>query len=430
MTITKTINNMLRHIKYEAALEEQNTLLRRQLDTIHTRKKQDDEDTLRNSARRYLWPIEQMKTFVSQTYEFRHNIVTDVNEYRRVADGKTAPYVVINDRELNTIALDIQMAGIFCLDRYVKQFIDSKFATEYHPVTEYLDTVRGTWDGTDRTADLLRRITTSDYCLRMGRIWLRAVVAQWLGIDSEHANSVMLLLVSLQQGMQKSTFLRCLLPPQLTDYYTDDFSLSAKGNAQRKMVEYAIINCDEFDKEKPAKMPLMKTLMQTMKPSFIGAYKKNFNRLPRIASFTGTSNTRELLHDHSGSRRFLILEPDGPIDITGINHDQLYAQLIYEVEHGEQYHFDSGMETEMQCHNRAYYVKSPIENLFGKFFRAAADGEDCRQMTAAEILTSLDRHNHHIMRDTTKIQMGRILHAMNIPVVHSEYSNTYRVVEL
>jgi predicted P-loop ATPase len=144
---------------------------RRQLDTIHTRKKQDDEDTLRNSARRYLWPIEQMKTFVSQTYEFRHNIVTDVNEYRRVADGKTAPYVVINDRELNTIALDIQMAGIFCLDRYVKQFIDSKFATEYHPVTEYLDTVRGTWDGTDRTADLLRRITTSDYCLRMGRIW-------------------------------------------------------------------------------------------------------------------------------------------------------------------------------------------------------------------------------------------------------------------
>jgi hypothetical protein len=26
--------------------------------------------------------------------------------------------------------------------------------------------------------------------------------------------------------------------------------------------------------------------------------------------------------------------------------------------------------------------------------------------------------------------MGRILHAMNIPVVHSEYSNTYRVVEL
>jgi predicted P-loop ATPase len=236
--------------------------------------------------------------------------------------------------------------------------------------------------------------------------------------------------VSLQQGMQKSTFLRCLLPPQLTDYYTDDFSLSAKGNAQRKMVEYAIINCDEFDKEKPAKMPLMKTLMQTMKPSFIGAYKKNFNRLPRIASFTGTSNTRELLHDHSGSRRFLILEPDGHINVADIDHDQLYAQLVYEVEHGLQHYFDSAMEAEMQRHNAAYYVKSPAERLFAKFFRAAVKGEVCPPMTAANILAVLDRHDHRVMRDISKHQMGKILHALGIRSVHTEYGNAYRVVEI
>jgi predicted P-loop ATPase len=73
-------------------------------------------------------------------------------------------------------------------------------------------------------------------------------------------------------------------------------------------------------------MPLMKTLMQTMKPSFIGAYKKNFNRLPRSASFTGTSNQRELLTDRSGSRRFLILEPDGMINIESIEHDAIYQR--------------------------------------------------------------------------------------------------------
>lgn len=61
------------------------------------------------------------------------------------------------------------------------------------------------------------------------------------------------------------------LPPELTDYYTDDFSLNLKGNAQRKMVEFAVINMDEFDKENPKKMPMLKTLMQTMKPSFIGS---------------------------------------------------------------------------------------------------------------------------------------------------------------
>lgn len=52
----------------------------------------------------------------------------------------------------------------------------------------------------------------------------------------------MLLLVSERQGMQKGTFLQQLLPRELHDYYTDDFSLSSKGNAQRKIVEFAIIN--------------------------------------------------------------------------------------------------------------------------------------------------------------------------------------------
>lgn len=106
------------------------------------------------------------------------------------------------------------------------------------------------------------------------------MVAQMAGYDEKHANSVMLILVSTTQGLHKSTFLRSLLSNELRDYYTDDFSLNQKGNAQRKIVEFAIINDDELDKENPKKMPLMKTMRQTMRPSFIGAYKKNFNRLP------------------------------------------------------------------------------------------------------------------------------------------------------
>ena len=75
-------------------------------------------------------------------------------------------------------------------------------------------------------------------------------------------------------------------------------------------------------------MPMMKTLMQTMKPSFIGAYKKNFNRLPRAASFTGTSNSRELLTDRTGSRRFLNLEPDSITESEGHrkHHHQHFQQ--------------------------------------------------------------------------------------------------------
>ena len=51
--------------------------------------------------------------------------------------------------------------------------------------------------------------------------------------------------------------------------------------------------------------------------------------------------SRELLTDRTGSRRFLILEPDSMIDVEGIEHDQIYAQLLQEIEQGEPYYLSS-----------------------------------------------------------------------------------------
>lgn len=428
--IIRLAYKMLHRTKFVAALEDQNVLLRDKLNIVETQKEDDEESKYIRRSKSYLRPVNDMDTFVNEHYEVRHNVVTDVYEYRSKADGKEAPFKVVDENELNSVAIEVQHAGIFTLDRFVKRLFKSNFAYKYHPVTTYLNSVRGIWDGKDRTASLLQRINMSDYALNMGRIWLRAIVAQYLGIDKSHANSVMLMLVSTAQGKNKSTFLRKLLPPALQDYYTDDFSLNMKGNAQRKMVEFAIINVDEFDKEDPKKMPALKTLMQTMKPSFIGAYKKNFNRLPRIASFTGTSNKRELLTDRTGSRRFLILEPDGNINTEGIEYDQLYAQLIYEVEHGKQYYFGAKEEKVMQEHNKTYYVHAPIENLFSNFFRKAKDGEKGMRMTAETILKHLSKHDTKITRGISPSQLGRHLRILQIPVHHSAMQNEYCVIPL
>lgn len=376
----------------------------------------------------FLMPVREMKQFVSDAFEVRHNVITDVYEFRR--KGGDEPWRPLDERGFNTIACGIEEANIFCLDSRIKHWLRSDFAQDYHPVRQWLDSVRGRWDGVDRTDDLFSRISPYRYCREMGRIWLRAVVSQWLGHDTEHANAVMLLLVSPQQGLHKSTFVRELLPPALRDYYTDDFSLSAKGNAQRKLVEFAIVNIDEFDKENPKKMPELKTLMQTMKPSFIGSYKKNFNRLPRIASFVGTSNSRQLLHDHTGSRRFLILEPKGMIRTGDIDYEQLYAQMIHEVESGLPTYFTKAQEREMQRRNQRYMVKDELETLFSTFFRAARDSKEGQLITADELLTKLAAHDRHVVRHLSPTSLGRSLVNMGLTPRHTRRGSVYRLVEL
>ena len=389
-----------------------------------------------------LMPVREMKQFVADTFEVRHNVITDVYEFRRrpsvdslgagdkVQGAVDNAWRPLDERGFNTIACSIEDANIFCLDSRTKHWLRSSFAQDYHPVRQWLDTVRGKWDGVDRTADLFSRISPYRYCREMGRIWLRAVVSQWMGYDAEHANAVMLLLVSPQQGLHKSTFVRELLPPELRDYYTDDFSLSAKGNAQRKLVEFAIVNIDEFDKENPKKMPELKTLMQTMKPSFIGAYKKNFNRLPRIASFVGTSNSRQLLYDHTGSRRFLILEPKEMIRTGDIDYVQLYAQMIHEVEAGLPTFFTKAQEREMQRRNQRYMVKDEVETLFSTFFRIPRNNKEGQLITAEEVLNKLSSKDHYVVRHQSPTSIGHRLVDMGLTPRHTRRGNAYRLIAL
>lgn len=88
-----------------------------------------------------------------------------------------------------------------------------------------------------------------------------AVVAQWTGKEQVHANCVVPILVSSEQGHLKSTFCKGLLPPCLHRYYTEKFSLTSQGDAERKLAEMALINLDEFDRYSLVQMPQLKNLM-------------------------------------------------------------------------------------------------------------------------------------------------------------------------
>ena len=387
------------------------------------------KDRYEERQQQMLRPIHDMAAFVIENFEFRHNIVRDLYEYRR--KGSDNPWKLIDKRQLNSINCRIQDEGeIFVLSSYVKQRIESELAVDYHPVRAYLNKVRGQWDGkTDYIADFARRISSSDYCQRMVRIWLRAVVTQWLGADKQHANAVMLLLISPQQGLGKSTLFTSMLPPEIADYYTDDFKINAKGNAYRKMVEFAIVSLDEFEKIGRKQMPELKSMMQTLKPSFIGAYKKNFNQLPRIASFVGTTNERHVLTDHTGSRRFLILEPDGIINVESINHDQLYAQVLHEIEDEKLPHwFSKDDEAEMEKHNKDYYVLTDVERLFLRYFSIPEREGEGAFMSGPEIMQELEKHSQKTMAGVTANAFGRSMTRLGVRRVGHHDTDGYWVL--
>lgn len=370
----------------------------------------------------------QMEAYLENHYEFRFNRLTEETEYR-MRKEKRGSFRVIGQRELNSFCIAARKEGIDCWDRDVSRFIFSGNIAEYHPFHLFMDELPE-WDGMDRVEALARRVSGKALWIKGFHRWMLGMTAQWLDMDSLHANSVSPILVSRKQGKQKSTFCKMLLPEELQRYYTDSFDLTAQSAAERKLTDYALINMDEFDKFPPRKMALLKNLMQIVRPNIRKAHQKNFASLPRIASFIATSNQKELLTDPTGSRRFLCVELDDKIDCSPIDHAQLYAQLKVELLAGNRYWFTPEEEAEIMEENAAFYKHPVEEDVFRSCFRAAAYGEKALLLSAAEIFQRLKKHNPSAMRSVSAANFGKFLSSLGIERKHTEHGNYYVVVEI
>ena len=377
--------------------------------------------------------MRRLLNFLQLHYAFRYNRLTDraecavLNTENPDQDTHHLTYRPVDDRLLHTISLAAMEEGVDCWDVDIKRYIDSEHAPAYHPFTDYFEHLPR-WDGKDRVRELAKRVSDNDLWVRSFHRWMLGVTAQWMNNNGQgqRANSVAPLLVSTVQGMGKSTFCRMLLPKELRQYFTESFDLTNITSAENKLASYGLINLDEFDRLPVTRMPLLKNLMQMESLHIRRAYKRSTEPLPRIASFIGTANRKDLLVDSSGSRRFICIEVEKQIDCTTpIDHAQLYAQLKEELKNGERCWFNKQEEAEIQQHNRAFYRTVPAEEVLESCFRFADPNEQgARLMSAADIYATLKQKNRAAMAGYSCMAFSRLLAQMGRRV-HTRYGNGY-----
>ncbi len=378
--------------------------------------------------------MQRLSRYLKLHYAFRYNLLTERTECARLNTEKAdeshlLTYTPVDSRILNGIALSAIENGVECWDRDIKRYVESDHVQAYHPFELYFKNLPE-WDGKDRVKELARRVSDKDVWVRAFHRWMLAVTAQWTGSGNRgrRANSVAPLLVSPTQGLGKSTFCRMLLPQELRDYFTESFDLTNTSSAENKLASYGLINLDEFDRLPASRMPQLKNLMQMEDLRVRRAYRRSAESLPRIASFIGTSNRRDLLTDLSGSRRFICVEVEHAIDCTtSIDHAQLYAQLLHELNSGERCWFSKAEEAEIQAANRPFYRITPAEELISSCFAFAEAGEQgARLMSAADIYAILKRKNPAALKDCSCTSFSRLLAQLGRRV-HTRYGNGYWV---
>ena len=367
--------------------------------------------------------LNDLQIFLSENFDFRYNVLTDMPECKPKNENT---YRMIDKRMMNTLSFEAMMDGVDCKDVDVKRFLFSERIPTYHPLKDYMVHLPE-WDGTDRVTMLAARVSGKAMWLNGFHRWMLGMVAQWMGYTSRCANALAPILISTEQGMCKSTFCSMLLPEELRPYYTDKFAITSSSGCEQKISTFGLINMDEFNQYNERMMTMLKNLMQMKKVNYRKCFKAYYSDLPRIASFIGTSNEKSLLTDETGSRRFLCIEVEKPIDCSPIDYSQLYAQLKFELESGKRYWLTKEEELEIQEHNQDFYKQSTEEEVFFKVFRLPNEGEPFVKMTASSIFDMLQKRYPALMRGANVRQFGKVLCHIGAKKTRTNQGSIYEV---
>ena len=359
--------------------------------------------------------------YLERKYEMRYNTALGCTEIRKA--NSSEPFAPADDRVRNTLAIKARLDGIDVWDKDIRRYTESKFVKTFNPVDAFLKRLKGQWDGKDHIGALAGCVPNDN--ARWGdwfHTWFLAMVAQWMGLDATHGNSVALLLIS-RQGYKKSTFCKRLLPKELQWGYNDNLVISEKQNTLRAMSQSLLINIDEFNAlSAKTQEGFLKNIMQLANIKLRQPYRQQQVTLPRVASFIATANVSDVFSDPSGCRRFIAVTLTSPIRLPEhIDYEQLYAQAVAELESGMRYWFNA-VDTQVIMENNVQYQQhTPVEALFLDSFTIPKDLAKGAYMTASSIFNLLRQRYGSQLSLTSLSHFGRML--ANIPNLHSKHSS-------
>ena len=376
-----------------------------------------------------------LKLFLQEEYAFRRNLLSGKIEFCERKDAESINYRTLVREDMNSIVLAAEeaMPEVKGLRQRVEMFIFSRMTPDYDPIREWLQALPE-WNQKNHVDALLDRLpglrAEQRYWLH---VWLRSMVAHWLGADELHANELVPTIIG-PQGCGKSTFCRLLLPEHLREYFLDHVNLANKFDKEMALTNNLLVNVDELDQVRRSQQAELKQLLSKSRVNGRPIYGRAQDDRRRYASFVATTNNLHPLHDPTGSRRFLCIEiPYGKLidNQSPIDYEQLYAQLLCEFRGGERYWLTEDETRSLQRANAPYQSTLDMERMVDTCFRHPADDEPCRPLEMSDIVDIVARQ-YPFVRPTqsTKVQLGIALSARGYEHTRDNQARHYYVVPI
>lgn len=357
---------------------------------------------LAKSAKKGNNVLVQIEMYLRSKYCFRYNLVSNKVEFRRIVDRD---FQDMRDYDYNSLLRELKLSDLSCSISSLRQILASDFVMPYDPYQAFVKNLPD-WDGQDHIGELAAtvRTTNPDFWAICLRKWLVAMVVSW--IKPNIVNHTALILCG-PQGCGKTTWLKALIPDVLSNYiFTGKVNVRDK-DSQIKLSECCLIVMDELE-NMHRDLDALKELITKTNIYVRRAYGFVHENYTRRASFAGSINNHDFLHDMTGNRRFLCFETEYIDYQFDIDMGQVYAQAIALEQEGFQYWFDKDEIAVLERNNEAFRAVCVEEEQLISFYEPCNEGDDgALFMKTTDILKSLLQLSG--LRSLSDQKLGRVL---------------------
>jgi predicted P-loop ATPase len=316
-----------------------------------------------------------IESILNTKYDFRYNEINNKLEYKL---KNSEHYSEIKEYDLNSI-LRLANASLTkkVLKKELAELLNSSFTPTYNPFLDYFISLPSWKPGEPDYIEMLAStisVSSSEVInwKKWFRKWLVGTVA--CALSQDKTNQQVLVLVG-GQGIGKTTWLYKLCPLNLRPYYYGGNINLGNKDSEIQLSENLFINLDELENLNKKGISSLKEFITKPSIKLRRPYGSFAETMPRRASFMGSVNNMEFLHDQTGNRRFLCFYTES-IDYThSIDLDKVYAQSYYLFQQEFQYWFCGEDIQEISYHNDKYIVVSLEQEILEKNFEPCLPGE-------------------------------------------------------
>jgi predicted P-loop ATPase len=308
--------------------------------------------------------IEQLENFILDTYEPRLDAIT--NTTYLLND------IILTDTEVNDMYLSAKKIFDFNVPiNDIRSIINSNKVKRINILTDFLEANKSNPTGIiEQYAKCI--FPQSDYNVWAIKKWLVGALHNWTSSHNEKlVCPLTLVLTGQQHGTGKTSFLRNIMPKELSKYIVE-----SKINGHDKDSMYTLCNSllvldDEFGGKAFKDVKEYKAISDMNIITQRRPYEREAKTFKRRAILCGTSNEVDILKDVTGNRRIL------PINVEKIDYNRVLeidkTSLIIEAYNLLQ----SGFEWIVRTQDDMDYIQKnstqnetvlPIEEIFWKHF--------------------------------------------------------------